>query len=128
MPPDSPTVAELLREQTRARGDHRLLVCDAERISYADADRRSGLLARGLIAFGAGKGTHVGLLYPKGVDFVVALLAPRRIGALRVRCSPFTTEPEMQRQLAHSDVEILLAAPSYRSHDYAKRLARVIGD
>jgi acyl-CoA synthetase (AMP-forming)/AMP-acid ligase II len=128
MPPNSPTVAEVLREQARGRGDHRLLVCDAERISYADADRRSGLLARGLIAFGAGKGTHVGLLYPNGVDFVVAMLAAARIGAVVVPFSTFATGPEMQRQLAHSDVEILLAAPSYRSHDYAKRLARVIGD
>jgi len=128
MPPDSPTVAEVLRGHVRARGNHRLLVCDAERISYADADRRSAQLARGLIALGAGKGTHVGLLYPNGVDFVVAMLAAARIGAVVVPFSTFATGPEMQRQLDHSDVEILFAAPSYRSHDYAKRLAGVIGD
>ena len=89
MPPDSPTIAEVLREQARARGDHRLLVCDAERISYADADRRSAQLARGLLALGAGKGTHVGLLYPNGVDFVVAMLAAARIGAVVVPYSTF---------------------------------------
>jgi acyl-CoA synthetase (AMP-forming)/AMP-acid ligase II len=126
MPPNSPTVAEVLREQARARGDHPLLVCDTERISYADANRRSGLLARGLIAFGAGKGTHVGLLYPNGVDFVVAMLAAARIGAVVVPFSTFATGPEMRQQLVDSDVEILLAAPSYRSHDYATRLAEVV--
>ena len=46
MPSESPTVGEILREQAHSRGDHPLLVCDAERISYADADRRSAQLAR----------------------------------------------------------------------------------
>ena len=41
MPGDSPTVAEILRHQARLRGDHPLLVCDGDRISYAEADRRS---------------------------------------------------------------------------------------
>ena len=63
MPGDSPTVAEVLRRQARARSEHPLLVCDDDRISYADAERRSAQLARGLIALGAGKGTHLGLLY-----------------------------------------------------------------
>ena len=49
-----------------SRGNHPLLVCDVDRISYAEADHRSAELARGLIALGAGKGTHVGLLYPNG--------------------------------------------------------------
>ena len=35
------TVADVLREQARRRGDHPLLVCDADRLTYAEADRRS---------------------------------------------------------------------------------------
>ncbi len=65
MPSESLTVAEVLRRQARDRGDHPLLVCDAERLSYAEADRRSAHLARGLIALGAGKGTHVGAALPE---------------------------------------------------------------
>src|ERR1700757_178972 len=91
MPSESPTVGEILREQARSRGDHPLLVCDAERISYAEADRRSAQLARGLIALGAGKGTHVGLMYPNGVAFVVGMLAAARIGAVVVPFSTFAT-------------------------------------
>src|SRR5215472_1907505 len=91
MPGDSPTVAEILRHQVRSRGDHPLLVCDSDRISYAEADHRSAELARGLIAFGAGKGTHLGLLYPNGTDFVVGMLAAARIGAVVVPFSTFAT-------------------------------------
>jgi acyl-CoA synthetase (AMP-forming)/AMP-acid ligase II len=126
MPGDSPTVAEILRHQARSRGDHALLVCDSHRISYADADRRSAELARGLIARGAGKGTHVGLLYPNGTEFVVGMLAAARIGAVVIPFSTFVTAREMREQLVDGDVEILLAATSFRSHDYVQRLAEVL--
>jgi acyl-CoA synthetase (AMP-forming)/AMP-acid ligase II len=126
MPGDSPTVAEILRHQAGVRGDHPLLVCDTDRISYAEADHRSAELARGLIAFGAGKGTHVGLLYPNGPDFVVGTLAAARIGAVVVPLSTFATARELREQLVDSDVEILLSAASFRSHDYVAKLAEVL--
>lgn len=123
---DPPTVAETLRRQARSRGDHPLLVCDDARIGYAEADRRSAELARGLIAHGAGKGTHVGLLYPNGAEFVVGMLAAARIGAVVIPFSTFATAREMREQLVDSDTEILLATPSFRSHDYMRRLAEVL--
>ena len=127
MPADL-TVAGILRHQAHSRADHPFLVCDAERISYAEADRGSAELARGLIAHGAGKGTHVGLLYPNGPDFVVGMLAAARIGAVVVPFSTFVTARELREQLVDSDVEILLSAASFRSHDYAQRLAEVLTD
>jgi acyl-CoA synthetase (AMP-forming)/AMP-acid ligase II len=121
-------VGGILRHQAQSRKDHPLLVCDADRISYDEADRRSAELARGLIALGAGKGTHVGLLYPNGTEFVVAMLAAARIGAVVVPFSTFAMARELREQLVDSDAEILLAAPSFRSHDYAQRIAEVLAD
>ncbi|MBE1547096.1 acyl-CoA synthetase (AMP-forming)/AMP-acid ligase II [Mycobacterium sp. OAS707] len=125
MPSDSLTVGDVLQRQSRARGEHPLLVCDAERLSYAEADRRSARLARGLIALGAGKGTHVGLLYPNGATWIVAMLAAARIGAVVIPFSTFATAPEITAQLMDSDTEILLAAASFRAHDYRQRLAGI---
>ena len=122
---EAETVGTLLRRQAASRGTHPLLICDADRLSYADADRRSAELARGLIALGAGKGSHVGLLYPNGTEWVVAMLAVARIGAVVVPFSTFATTSEMTTQLAHADIEILLATASYRNHDYRERLAAV---
>jgi acyl-CoA synthetase (AMP-forming)/AMP-acid ligase II len=128
MSSDSPTVGEILRDHARSRGDHPLLVCDTERISYTEADGRSARLARGLVALGAGKGSHVGLLYPNGISFVVGMLAAARIGAVVVPFSTLATAQELRVQLVDSDVEILLAASSYRSHDYVQRLSDVLCD
>jgi acyl-CoA synthetase (AMP-forming)/AMP-acid ligase II len=125
MPSDSLTVGEVLRQQARSRGDHPLLVCDAERLSYAEADGRSSQVARGLIALGTGKGTHVGLLYPNGAAWIVGMLAAARIGAVVIPFSTFATAPEIATQLVDSDTEILLAAASFRAHDYRERLTGI---
>ena len=123
MPSDSLTVGDVLRRQARDRAEHPLLVCDTERLSYLEADRRSAQLARGLIALGAGKGSHVGVLFPNGAAWIVAMLAAARIGAVVIPFSTFAAAPELAVQLADSDTEILLAASSFRSHDYRTRLA-----
>jgi acyl-CoA synthetase (AMP-forming)/AMP-acid ligase II len=128
MLPNAGTLPGILSRQTSSREEHPLLVCDSERISYAEADRRSARLARGLIALGAGKGTHVGLMYPNGTDFVVAMFAAARIGAVVVPFSTFGTAREIGEQLADSDAEILLATATYRSHDYTQRLTQVLFD
>ncbi|QZA07096.1 acyl--CoA ligase [Mycolicibacter heraklionensis] len=122
------TLPQILRVQARTRGDHPLLICDTERISYADADQRSAALARRLVALGAGKGSHIGLLYPNGPAFVVGMLAAGRIGAVVVPFPTPSTAPELRDQLVHSDVRILLTAESYRSHDYRARLAEILVD
>ena len=122
---ETQTVGKILRRQAALRGTHPLLICDSDRISYADAERRSAELARGLTALGAGKGSHVGLLYPNGTEWVIAMLAAARIGAVVVPFSTFATSSEMTSQLAHADIEILLATASYRNHDYRERLAAV---
>jgi acyl-CoA synthetase (AMP-forming)/AMP-acid ligase II len=127
MSADRSTVATVITRQARVRGAHLLLVCDAERLSYAEAERRSALLARGLIALGVAKGTHVGLLFPNGAAFVVGMLAVARIGAVVVPFTTFATTRELGEQLADADVTVLLAAPAFRSHDYVRRCCDVLG-
>ncbi|WP_436838619.1 class I adenylate-forming enzyme family protein [Nocardia nova] len=120
------TLASVLRARAAADPDRPVLICDAERLTYSAAERDSAELARGLLALGAGKGTHVGLLYPNGAGFVVGALAAARIGAVVVPHSTFSTARELREQLVHSDTHILLATGRYRSHDYAQRLTEIL--
>ncbi len=120
------TVAALL-DRNRARAAHPLLICDNDRLTYAEADERSAAVARGLLALGVAKGTHVGVLYPNGSQFVIATLAAARIGAVVVPFSTFMTAAELRDQLLRSDVGVLLAADGYRNHDYRQRLTEVLG-
>lgn len=120
------TVVDVLRDQ-QGRAGQPLVICDDDRLTYAEAVTRSSALAQRLVVLGAGKGTHVGVLYPNGSQFVVAMLAAARIGAVVVPFSTFGTAPELRRQLNHSDVSILLAARRYRDHDYVAAVHEAVG-
>jgi acyl-CoA synthetase (AMP-forming)/AMP-acid ligase II len=119
------TVPELLRARICSRT---FLVCDDDRLTYAEADERSRRLARGLLGIGAGKGTHVGVLYPNGSDFVVGWLAAARIGAVTVPLSTFSTSAELGGLIRGADIEVLLSAGAYRSHDYPAVLRAAVPD
>ena len=121
------TVSRVLRAQVAERPDADYVVCDDARLTYADAERRSRVLARGLLAAGAGRGSRIGLLYPTGLDFVVAWLATARVGAIAVPISTFSTPIELRDLLARADVDLLLGVPAYRGNDYVARAARRVG-
>jgi acyl-CoA synthetase (AMP-forming)/AMP-acid ligase II len=125
--PDLPlTVSGLLRRWVDQTGDAEFLVTEDERLTAAQADSRSAELARGLLAVGAGHSTHVGLLFPSGIEFAVGWLAAARIGAVAVPISTFSTSDELRWLLAHAHIGVLLCAHAYRSHDYPASLARAL--
>jgi acyl-CoA synthetase (AMP-forming)/AMP-acid ligase II len=112
------TIPALLRARSASAPDHVLLATDDERLTYREADRRSAVLARALLAAGASAGTRFALLYPNSPSFVVAWLAAARIGAVSIPLSTFSTTPELIGLLDGSDVTFLLSAAAYRSQDF----------
>jgi acyl-CoA synthetase (AMP-forming)/AMP-acid ligase II len=112
------TIGAVLAQHAAERGDHPFVVCDDERITYAEAAEASGEIARGLLGAGVGQGAHVGILFPTGVDFVNAWLAVARIGAVAVPISTFSTSDELATIVRNADVQVLIAAREYRGNDY----------
>jgi acyl-CoA synthetase (AMP-forming)/AMP-acid ligase II len=116
------TFGALARDRARRYGDKVLLACEEGRLTYAEAEARSRRLARALLAQGVAKGTHVGLLMPNGPDFLVAVLAVTRIGAVVLPYSTLSTPDELRWLLANSDPGVLLAASRFRSRRYDEDL------
>jgi acyl-CoA synthetase (AMP-forming)/AMP-acid ligase II len=85
------------------------LVTPDHRLTFAQADERSRRLAKWLVRSGVGKGSRVGIWFPQGPDFVVALLAVTRIGAIVVPLSTFLRGPELRRAVRHADVHMVIA-------------------
>ncbi|MFT5032233.1 MAG: acyl-CoA synthetase (AMP-forming)/AMP-acid ligase II [Bacteroidia bacterium] len=102
--------------------NHDLVVFDSQRLSYADADARSALLARQLLASGVSKGSHVGLLLANSCEFVISWLAINRIGAVGVPLSTFSTATELRQLIVHADLHSLIFQASYLKHSYIDRL------
>jgi acyl-CoA synthetase (AMP-forming)/AMP-acid ligase II len=74
-PAYEPTVPVFLAHLAKHHGDAPLILLDERRITYAEAERASARLARGLLAHGLGKGSRVAVLAPNGPDWVVWWLA-----------------------------------------------------
>ncbi|MEU7574881.1 amino acid adenylation domain-containing protein [Micromonospora sp. NPDC049240] len=87
-----PVPAELLYQRVEAqvtRAPERIAVeSDGERVTYADLNARANRLARLLVAHGAGPERLVGLLMPRSVDLIVALLAVNKTGAAYLPADP----------------------------------------
>jgi len=118
------TIPALLRSHAAERGGNVLLATDRERLTFAEAEARSRALARGFLAAGAGKGTHIGLLLPNGADFIVSMLAAARIGAVVLPFSTLSTPAELRQLLTQSDTAFLIVAEEFRGRHFGKLLAQ----
>ncbi len=125
-PEFAPTLPGLIRAAARDHGEREFLVMGDQRLTYAQADRESAELAKGLLALGVGKGSRVGLLMSNSPDWVTAWCASGRSGALCVLFSTFFQAPEISWCVRHNDVEVLLVQADYIGNDYIERLERAL--
>jgi acyl-CoA synthetase (AMP-forming)/AMP-acid ligase II len=113
--------------EVRAAHADRVAVRDhGESTSYADLDRRSEALARGMLASGAGKGTRVGILMANSAEWLASWLACGRIGAISVALSTFSSPRELAYLLRQADIAFLFADRTYLRHDYEAKLEEAL--
>ena len=117
-----PTIPALLRRAARDHGEREYLVSLTDRMTYAQAERRSADVARWLLRHGAGKGTRIGLFFPSNVEWAVWWLAASRIGALAVPLSTLYTPAELGKVLRLADVSLLVGPTRVLRIDVAERL------
>ncbi len=123
-PDFTPMLPVLLRRMAAEYGSRELIVTEARRLTYAQAESESAELARALLASGVGKGSRVGIWFPNGPDWLVAFFAATRIGALAVPISTFYQARELGWVLRHADVQTLLCCSNMLRHDFLARLER----
>ena len=121
-PDYEPTVPVFLAQVTKRFGSNPLILLGDRRISYAEAERVSARLARGLLARGFGKGSRIAVLAPNGPDWLVWWLAVTRIGAVMVPLNTFYKPRELGYVLRHSDASALITVARFLGNDYLERL------
>ncbi|PXX01671.1 acyl-CoA synthetase (AMP-forming)/AMP-acid ligase II [Mycolicibacterium moriokaense] len=97
-------------------------------MSFAELDRNSADIARGLLARGIGKGTRVGLLLGNGPYWVAWWAALGRIGAMCIPLSTFLQPAELVRAVRHSDIHLLVAQRRFLNRDFASLIADAFPD
>ncbi len=121
-----PTVPDVLRYGSERYGDDDFVVMKDRRLSFKEADRWSAVLAKRLLAEGAGKGSRVGIVLPSSTQFVVAFLAAARIGAVAALFSSLYRPAELERALRLADVETLIAPGTLFGRNYAQQVEEAV--
>jgi acyl-CoA synthetase (AMP-forming)/AMP-acid ligase II len=124
----APTIPELLKHAALEFGESRYIVTPTDRLTYAQAERRSAVFARRLLHEGVGKGARVGLFFANGTEWVTWWLAVTRIGAIAVPLSTTSTPAEIATLLRLSDIGILIAPTRVLDIDVAERLEAALPD
>ncbi len=89
------TMNEMLDAAIAAYPDRESVVCGTQRLTWTDVDARTRTIAAGLSARGVGQGDRVALLIANRTEFVLALYAAFRIGAIAVPLSTRYQTPEI---------------------------------
>ncbi|HWX98910.1 MAG TPA: AMP-binding protein [Mycobacterium sp.] len=108
-----------------AHGDALVDVRAGRRWSYAELLVSVRRLATGLGRAGIGVGDRVGIWAPNRWEWVLVQYATAEIGAILVTINPAYRAGELEYALRQSEVTMVIAAPSFKTTDYAAMLAEV---
>ncbi len=130
-PTDVPLITQTIGanlDTTVARfGDREAMVDCAvgKRWTYAEFARDVDALARGFLGLGVAKGDRVGIWAPNCAEWTFVQYATAKIGAILVNINPAYRTHELQYVLNQAGISTLVAAPSFKTSDYAGMIEQV---
>ena len=115
-------------DRTVARsGDREALVdvATGRRWTYRELAADVNALALGFLDRGVAKGERVGIWAPNCAEWTMVQYATAKIGAILVNINPAYGSRELEYVLRQSGTRTLVAAPKFRTSDYAGMIAEV---
>ncbi|MBC6447205.1 AMP-binding protein [Actinokineospora xionganensis] len=95
------------------------------RWTYGELAEEIDSVAKGLVAMGVGKGDRVGIWAPNCAEWVFIQYATAKLGAILVNINPAYRVHELKYVLNQAGVRTLVAAPSFKTSDYAAMIEEV---
>src|ERR671925_2074156 len=97
-------LTDFVLARSAERGTRAALICavTGRTISYAELPGLVERTAAGLAELGIGKGDVCAIFAPNSPDYVVAVLAIARLGAIATTASPLYTKDDLAKQLRDS--------------------------
>jgi fatty-acyl-CoA synthase len=95
------------------------------RWSYRELAAEIEAVALGLLELGVAAGDRVGIWAPNCAEWVFAQYATAKIGAILVNVNPAYRVHELEYVLNQSGVRTLIAAPAFKTSDYAGMISEV---
>ena len=114
------TIGDYFRDQVVIEPDHEFVVYPDRdlRWTYADFDKRTDDLAKGLLAIGMKPGDHLGVWARNIPDWLTFMYATAKVGIVMVTVNPVYKSHELDYVLKQSDMKALCVIDAYRDVDY----------
>ena len=93
--------------------------------SYRELAAEIEAVALGLLGIGVGKGDRVGIWSPNCAEWTFVQYATAKLGAILVNINPAYRTHELTYVLEQAGIRTLVAAPSFKTSDYAAMIAEV---
>jgi fatty-acyl-CoA synthase len=124
------TIGDNLDRAVEAFGDREALVefATGRRWTYRQLADEVNAVAHGLIDLGVGKGDRVGIWAPNCAEWTFTQYATAKIGAVLVNINPAYRVHELGFVLGQAGIRTLVAAPSFKTSDYAAMIEEVRPD
>ncbi|MFP5261579.1 MAG: amino acid adenylation domain-containing protein [Blastocatellia bacterium] len=108
IPARPPRMHDLFESQVERTPDAVAIVCDDERVTYGDLNRRANQLAHRLKEMGAGPEFHAGICMLRGVDMIVAMIGVLKAGGAYVPLDPLYPLERLAFMLNDAGVKVVL--------------------
>src|SRR3954454_19952292 len=98
------TIGDLLDRQAERTAEADALVLPGVRMTYGELSAASDAAACSLLGLGVQAGDHVRILMPNRLDFVLALFAIAKVGAVTVPINARFKTHELGMLISHADL------------------------
>jgi len=103
-------------------------VAQGARWTWSELKRDVDVAARGFVAAGIEKGDRVGIWAPNCAEWTIVQFATAKIGAILVNINPAYRTHELKYVLGQAGIRMIVAAPSFKTSDYAAMIEEVRGE
>ncbi|MGD0855210.1 MAG: AMP-binding protein [Dehalococcoidia bacterium] len=117
-----------LEKWAREIPEKEALVYKGSRVNYAEYNRQTDRVARGLLSFGVKRGDKVAIWMPNRPEYNYCYLACAKVGAVAVPISIRFTAPEAQFIIHHSDACALLMDHAFGFLNYVDIINSIRAD
>ncbi|NKS35100.1 AMP-binding protein [Prescottella equi] len=121
------TIGDNFDRTVAAHGDRDALIDrgSGRRWTYRELAREVDALATGLLGAGITKGDRVGIWAPNCAEWTMVQYATAKIGAILVNINPAYRSHELEYVLDQAGIRMLIAAPAFKTSDYAAMIEQV---
>lgn len=121
------TVADYVARNAEAIPDRIAYIADGARLTWAEYDRQTDVLAQALVAL-LPRGARFGMLLPDSGEFHVALCAAERSGTVAVGMGARSGRDEIRHLMSQSGSEVLVMRESHRDRPALDYVTDLIED